>query len=92
MQRILQDPTLLYFTEEGGGNAGVHARDHLGRFYTILESPVYKDETAGLSFSPDGRFVYVAYQGNSLLFTIWRRDGLGFHEAQLDIKFHAAVS
>jgi hypothetical protein len=56
LQRLLGDSRdLLYFTEEGGLDYGVHARDHLGR-YTILESPVYKDETTGLSSSPDGRF------------------------------------
>ena len=93
MQRLLNDPSgLLYFTEEGGVDAGVHARDPKGNFYTIFESPVYTDETTGLSFSPDGRFMYVAYQVNGLLFAIWRKDGLGFHNTQLDLKFHQAVS
>jgi len=56
MQRILgEEGGLLYFTEEGGIDAGVHARDELGRFFTIFESPVLADETTGLSFSPDGK-------------------------------------
>lgn len=89
MQRILGDSRdLVYFTEEGGVDAGVHARDHLGRYYTVFESPVYPDETTGLSFSPDGRFMYTAYQDSGLLYAIWRTDGLPFHAGHLDIKFH----
>ena len=91
LQRILGDSrNLLYFTEEGGVDAGVYARDHLGRFYTILESPVYKDETSGLSFSADGRFLIVAYQDNDLLFQVWHSDGLPFHDTPLDVKYHRA--
>ena len=93
LQRILGDSRdLLYFTEEGGVDAGVHARDHLGRFYTILESPVYRDETSGLSFSPDGRFLIVAYQENGLLFQVWRKDGFPFHATYLDVKYHQATT
>jgi hypothetical protein len=91
LQRILGDSRdLLYFTEDGGVDAGVHARDHLGRFYTILESPRYRSETTGLSFSPDGRFLIVAYQHNGLLFQVWRKDGFPFHAKHLDVKFHQA--
>eukprot|EP00934_Nitzschia_sp_Nitz4_P006367 Nitzschia sp. Nitz4//scaffold69_size99277//96853//98628//NITZ4_004653-RA/size99277-processed-gene-0.46-mRNA-1//-1//CDS//3329556775//6357//frame0 len=89
LQRVLGDSTdLLYFTEEGGVDAGIHARDANGQFYSILESPVYVDETTGLSFSPDGKFMYTAYQDNGLLFAIWRKDGLPFNEAHLDVKIH----
>jgi hypothetical protein len=89
MQRVIGDSRdLLYFTEEGGVDAGVHARDHLGRFFTVFESPVYPDETTGLSFSPDGRFLYTAYQDSGILYTVWRKDGLPFHAAHLDVKFH----
>jgi uncharacterized protein len=53
--RILGDTShLLYFTEDGGRDAGIHARDNKGQFFTILESPYYQEETTGLSFSPDG--------------------------------------
>jgi hypothetical protein len=91
MQRILGDGSgLLYFTEEGGKDAGIHARDALGRFYTILESPVYTDETTGLAFSPDGRHMYLAYQSNGLLFDVWREDGFPFNATQLDVKYHRA--
>jgi hypothetical protein len=96
MQRILGPAharrflRLVMFTEQGGVDAGVHARDYLGRFYAILESPVYKDETSGLSFSPDGRFLIVAYQENGLLFQVWRKDGCPFHAMHLDVKYHQA--
>lgn len=87
--RVLADTQdLLYFTEEGGVDAGVHARDFLGRFYTIFESPIYPDETTGLSFSPDGRFMYTAYQKSGVLYMMWRKDGLPFQASHLDVKFH----
>lgn len=89
MQRILNDSRdLIYFTEEGGADAGIHARDHLGRFYTIFESIEYPDETTGLAFSPDGRFMYTAYQKSGLLFCVWREDGHPFQASHLDIKYH----
>ena len=64
---IIGDEELVYFTEEGLGDesqgdsaAGVHARDNQGRFFTILESHVYHEESTGLAFSPDHRHLYVA--------------------------------
>lgn len=81
---------LLYFTEKSGSavHAGVHARDHYGKFYTILESELFGDETTGLSFSPDGRFMYVAYQSSGLLYAIWRTDGHGFHYRPSSIYYN----
>jgi len=91
LKRILgDDDELLYFTEDGGRRAGVHGRNSKGQFFTILESRDYaEDETTGLAFSPDGRFLYVAYQWTGLLFEIKRRDGLPFQERSLNIKYHA---
>jgi hypothetical protein len=90
MQRILgQKGGLLYFTEEGGVNAGVHARDELGRFFTIFESPVFSDETTGLSFSPDEKHMYCAFQVNGILYDITRSDGLSFNAKSLDVKYHS---
>ena len=84
------DDDLLYFTEDGGTYAGIHGRDSLGRFYTILESYEYDDdETTGLAFSPDGMHMYVAYQDHGLLFDITRQDGLPFFAKTLNIKYHA---
>jgi len=90
MQRILdEDPgDLLFFTEEGGVNAGVHARDQQGRRFTILEGPPYTDETTGLAFSPDGKHMYIAYQHNGLLFDVWREDGRSFGGVTLNVKYH----
>ena len=71
MARIIGNSTndILYFTEEGGRDAGIHGRNDVGNFYTILESPTYIDETTGLSFDPiGGRHMYVAYQGMCCLF------------------------
>jgi len=90
LQRILGDEgELLYFTEEGGRDAGIHARNNKGQFFTILESPVYEDETTGLAFSPDGKHLFLAYQENGLLFEVKREDGLPFHELSLNVKYHA---
>ena len=92
VSRIVDDPRgdLLYFTEEGGQDAGVHARDALGRFYTILESPIHSGETTGLAFSPNGKFLLVAYQTVGKLYLVWRRDGLPFYGDKLDVKYHEA--
>jgi hypothetical protein len=80
---------LIYFTEDGGKLAGVHARDVHGQFFTVLESYKYADETTGLSFSPDAKHLYVAYQTNGLLFDITRTDGLPFYARTINLKYHS---
>ena len=55
---------------------------------SVLESPVWKDETTGLAFSPDGMHLYVAYQANGLLFDVTREDGLPFDGRSINAKFH----
>lgn len=82
------DNTLVYFTEDGGKLAGVHARNINGQYFTILESNKYSDETTGLSFSPDAKHLYVAYQANGLLFDVTRTDGLPFYAKTLHVKYH----
>jgi len=48
VQRILNDDSnLLFFTEDGGGRAGIHARNEQGDYLTIMESPTYFPETTG---------------------------------------------
>jgi len=90
MQRILgEEGGLLYFTEENGAATGVHARDEFGRFFTIFESPVLADETTGLSFSPDGKHMYCAFQENGILYDITREDDLSFNAKSLDVKYHS---
>ena len=89
LQRIIGDPRdMLYFAEEGGSNSGVHARDDAGRFYSILESPIHPGETTGVAFSPNGIFLYVAYQQIGKLYTVWRRDGQPFQATRFDVKYH----
>ena len=84
---------LLYFTEDGGQFAGIHARNRQGQFFTILESHEYSnDETTGLAFSPDLRFLYVAYQKTGRLFAISREDGLPFDAKSLNVKYHSLNS
>ena len=79
---------LLSGKEGGRTGAGIHARDSESRFYTIVESIDYASETTGLSLSPDGRFMFVAYQDDGLLFYLYRRDGLPFQAEHLDVKYH----
>jgi sugar lactone lactonase YvrE len=90
LKRILNDEDgLLYFTEEVVVDSGIHARDTQGHFYTILKSPILlPGETAGLAFSPDGKFMYVAYQDVGMLYAIWQRDGFPFHATHLEVKYH----
>lgn len=91
LKRILIDGAeeFLFFTEEGGKDAGIHGRDGTGLFFTLLESPNYIDETTGLSFSPDAKHLYVAWQKNGLLFDVTREDGLPFYAKSLNVKYHA---
>ena len=83
---------LLYFTEDGTHNAGVHARGVDGRFYTILESPDLPGETTGLSFTSDGKVMYIAYQTLGMLYAVWRLDGKAFGAEHLDVKYHEVSS
>jgi uncharacterized protein len=98
IQHIFQDKEndedeeeLIYFTEDGSGHAGIHARNKQGQYYTVMQILLEgeKAETTGLAFSPDNRFLYVAYQVNGILFEISREDGLAFYGAKtLNVKYH----
>jgi secreted PhoX family phosphatase len=81
---------ILYFCEDGGDNCGVHGRDAQGRFFTILNDVGgnFAGETTGLAFSPEGIFMYVAFQVPGHIFEIRRTDGLPFQGQRLDIKYH----
>jgi hypothetical protein len=80
---------ILYFTEEGGKDAGIHGRDADGNYFTILEGIDYKKETTGLAFSPNNKVMYLAFQDNGVLFEVRRMDGMAFHAKSLNIKYHA---
>jgi hypothetical protein len=71
-------------------NCGVHGRDAQGRFFTILNDVGgnFAGETSGLAFSPEGIFMYVAFQKPGHIFEICRTDGLPFQVQRLDIKYH----
>lgn len=55
------DEYLLFFTEDNGRRAGIHARNQNGELMTILEG-FFSPETTGLAFSPDARFLYACFQ------------------------------
>ena len=82
---------ILYFCEEASDGSGVHGRDAHGNYFTILEdgTGALTGETTGLAFSPNGMFMYVSFQDPGVIFEISRTDGLPFHGATLDIKYHA---
>jgi hypothetical protein len=61
--RILNSTTdVLYFNEDLGQVSGVHARNSLGQFFTIMEGTNWTNEATGLSFSPSGHRMYVCFQ------------------------------
>lgn len=85
---------ILYFCEDGGSSGdkqGVHGRDVDGKYFTILEdaSPNFSGETTGLAFSPNGLYMYVAFQSPGYIYEIKRTDGYPFYGAMLDILHHA---
>lgn len=79
--------TLLYFTEDNGRRAGVHARNEAGELLTILEG-FYSPETTGLAFSPNGMYMYICFQEDGYCFSISRTDGLSFRAKTLNVKRH----
>ena len=90
LQRIIgANDGLLYFTEDGGKFAGVHARNRRGQFFTILEAPASCNETTGLAFSPNGQHLYIADQDRGTVLDVTRDDGLPFHARTLNIQYHA---
>ena len=86
--RLGGDNGIMYLTEDGGAEAGIHGRDAQGRYFTILESPIYKEETTGLAFSPNKKHMYLAYQKNGIIFDVWRKDGKKFDGGSLNVKYH----
>ena len=78
---------ILYFTEEAGKLPGVHGRNAKGQFFTVLEAKL-RDETTGLSFSPNGMFMYVAFQETGLLVEVRRQDAMPFQGRSLNIQYH----
>jgi hypothetical protein len=77
---------MIYFSEDYGRTAGIHARDEDGNFYTILEGAEYSVETTGISFSPDGKRMYFAYQDDGWFFEVTRDDGQSFYGKTVNLK------
>jgi hypothetical protein len=83
---------ILYFCEDGGtgDNHGVHGRDSNGLYFTIFkDDSSFTGETTGLAFSPNGIFMYVAFQGPGYIYEIKRTDGFPFQGTSLDILHHS---
>ena len=81
--------SILYFCEDGSNDAGIHARNAEGNFYTIVKDPgTYNSETTGLALSPDHMKMYVSYQVPGIIFEFTRTDGYPFSGQVLDIKYH----
>mmetsp|Transcript_13320 Transcript_13320/g.28769 ORF Transcript_13320/g.28769 Transcript_13320/m.28769 type:complete len:787 (+) Transcript_13320:1072-3432(+) len=89
LARIMGDSEVLYFCEDGGSACDIHGRDSTGQYFTIVRGDGYSTETTGLAFSPDNQFMYMAFQGNSNVYSFWREDGLPFNGVVAYTKYHA---
>jgi len=66
----------LYFTEDGGSSPGVFVYDG-NKYRTLLEADDARfdgDETTGIAFSPDHKFLFVCIQEYGILFQVSRVD------------------
>lgn len=91
MKRILkegEESDILYFTEENGPAAGIHGRNKVGQYFTVVEGPGWSAETTGLSFSPDGKHMYFAFQDDGVFFDVWREDEFPFNGKTLNVQYH----
>ena len=82
-----EDGPMLFFTEDGGEKAGIHAMNSSGIF-TLLEGSNYGPETTGICFSPDGTRMYFAFQEDGFLFEVQRIDGQSFRASTVRVKQH----
>jgi Bacterial protein of unknown function (DUF839) len=88
---ITADTILLYFTEDTNRTAGIHGRTIMGDYVPILQSTYYVDETVGMAFSPNYRYMYMGYQNSGIVFEISRTDKLPFYGTTLNVKYHNGV-
>jgi hypothetical protein len=82
------DDEIVYFTEDGGSDAGIHGRNAEGQFFTILEAPGWGPETTGLAWDPSRKHMYMALQEDGVLFDITREDGYPFQGMTLGMRYH----
>ena len=87
----------LYFCEDDDKNTtgytyDVHGRSgETGQYFTVVKGDGYPDtgtESTGLAFSPDNKWMYVAYYGVSAVYKIWRTDGLPFGGTVAYTNYH----
>ena len=83
---------IIYFCEDGGANSDIHGRNTLsGEYFTIVRGDDYATETTGLAFSPDLKYMFIAFQGPGVIWQFWRDDGLPFNGQIVDIKYHSEI-
>ena len=62
-----------------------------GDYVPIVQSTFYVDETVGLAFSPDYKYMYMGYQNAGVVFQISRTDTLPFYGTTLNVKYHNGI-
>ena len=68
----------------------VHGLDlNRDEFYTMVRGDGQNDETSGISWSPDNKHMYVAIQGTSDIYHMWRLDGLAFNDTVAGTVYHS---
>jgi len=86
---LTRESSLVYFTEDSTSRAGIHARNHINAYFTILEGlddPT--DETTALAFSPDKMHMYFAMQDVGNVYDVTRTDGYPFDANTINIQYH----
>jgi hypothetical protein len=76
----------LYFANDGTYPNGVYGWHKKGGFFKVVVSPDYNTETSGIAFSPDKKYMYVAWQSVGV-WQFWREDGYGFDANPADIVY-----
>jgi hypothetical protein len=78
--------TLYMCTDDRTPNGVIGMNDH--GYFPLLYEISYDSETAGVSFSPDGMVMYVAFQ-ETAVWTFWREDGFPFDGTTAGIHYTA---
>lgn len=84
--------SIIYFCEDGGDDCDIHGRNAVGRYFTIVTGDGYQSETTGLAFSPDAKYMFVAFQVPGVIWQFWRTDEQPFNGQIIDIKYHGDVA
>ena len=83
--------SILYLCEEKSDTKpnGIHGRNSGGQYFPVITGSHWDTETTGLAFSPNKKFMYVAFQRNpGIIFEISRSDNLPFGGDILDINYN----